>query len=262
LVQPRQALTAGAVALALGGLVVALSSSWDGARAFDRGGAAHVLVGAVVLFALPPLLQATSFVLALRGLGARAPWLPTLAVWTRSFLLRYAPTGALGYVYRLRRKDRIGAETDVLVKATGLEHLAVVAAAAIVGMAAFAWSGLAGALLAGGRVPARLLAVSLAGWLPTALGAWLIVSNIAPGAQLSPVRLVGVYAVAWLAGLLVPFAPGGLGVREAVLAALLVDPLGGSAAVACALALRLAAIVGEILAFAVVEAAYRAADAR
>ncbi|MGH2996366.1 MAG: hypothetical protein ACRDM9_08625, partial [Gaiellaceae bacterium] len=191
-----------------------------------------------MLFAIPPLLQALCFGLALRSLGARGHWLPTAVVWTRSFLLRYAPTGTLGYLYRLRRKERIGADTQLLVKATALEHLAAVAAGAIVGLGAFGCSGLAGAVLAKGRLPARLVVVNLAGWLATGLGAWVLVSQLAPDAQISPVRLVGAYAVAWLAGFLVPFAPGGLGIREAVLAGFLVDPLGGAAAVTLALAVR------------------------
>lgn len=257
MVQPRQALAAVVVTFALGGLGSALWSNWEGARAFDWGESGGAFVGASVLFAAAPLVQSACFVLALRGLGARAPWLDTTVIWTRSFLLRYAPTGAVGYVYRLRRKGRLGADASVLIKATGLEQLSAVAAGAVVGLGALAVSGtLAPAFLARGRLPARLLVLNLAGWLPTGLATWLLVSHLAPDAEVSPVWLAGAYATAWLAGVLVPFAPGGFGIREAVLAGVLVEPIGGVAAVTVALALRLASTVGELIAVGAVEVAW------
>jgi uncharacterized membrane protein YbhN (UPF0104 family) len=57
-------------------------------------------------------------------------------------------------------------------------------------------------------------------------------------------------AAAWTAGFLTPGAPGGLGVREAVLVALLVGPLGEGSALAVALAWRVATLGGEVIFFA------------
>jgi uncharacterized membrane protein YbhN (UPF0104 family) len=47
-------------------------------------------------------------------------------------------------------------------------------------------------------------------------------------------RYVGVFALAWLAGLVAVFAPGGIGVREAVIAALLAGRLGQADAIVLA----------------------------
>jgi len=47
--------------------------------------------------------------------------------------------------------------------------------------------------------------------------------------------IVGTFAVAWIAGLLTPGAPGGLGVREAIIVALLGPRVGAATALACAI---------------------------
>lgn len=52
-------------------------------------------------------------------------------------------------------------------------------------------------------------------------------------------RYVGVFALAWLAGLVAIFAPGGIGVREAVIAALLKNKLGEADAIVLAATSRI-----------------------
>ena len=52
-------------------------------------------------------------------------------------------------------------------------------------------------------------------------------------------RYIGVFALAWLAGLVAFFAPGGIGVREAVIAALLAGPLGQADAIVLAATSRI-----------------------
>jgi glycosyltransferase 2 family protein len=52
-------------------------------------------------------------------------------------------------------------------------------------------------------------------------------------------RYIGVFALAWLAGLVAFFAPGGIGVREAVIAALLKDRLGEADAIVLAATSRI-----------------------
>jgi glycosyltransferase 2 family protein len=58
-----------------------------------------------------------------------------------------------------------------------------------------------------------------------------------PGSDLP--RYVGVFALAWLAGLVAIFAPGGIGVREAVIAALLRNKLGEADAIVLAATSRI-----------------------
>lgn len=61
---------------------------------------------------------------------------------------------------------------------------------------------------------------------------------------------VAVFAVAWIAGLATPGAPGGLGVRESVLTLGLAPFVGGAAALASALVYRGVSVFGDIISLA------------
>jgi glycosyltransferase 2 family protein len=65
----------------------------------------------------------------------------------------------------------------------------------------------------------------------------------------SVIELTCLFAIAWLAGYLVPGAPGGLGVREAMMVMLLSPVLGPGTAVGLSLTLRLTTTVGDAVAF-------------
>lgn len=58
--------------------------------------------------------------------------------------------------------------------------------------------------------------------------------------------VVAAFAVAWLAGLVVPGAPGGLGVREAMLVLQLTPGVGAATATAAALVLRAITLAGDV----------------
>ncbi len=62
--------------------------------------------------------------------------------------------------------------------------------------------------------------------------------------------LTGITAVAWVAGFLTPGAPAGLGVREAVMVALMDPVLGAGAALGTSIAFRLVSFLGDGLIFA------------
>lgn len=57
------------------------------------------------------------------------------------------------------------------------------------------------------------------------------------------------FATAWVAGYVLPGAPGGLGVREAIVVALLTPVVGAGAAIGLSLTMRLATVSGDGLAF-------------
>jgi glycosyltransferase 2 family protein len=61
-------------------------------------------------------------------------------------------------------------------------------------------------------------------------------------------RYIGVFALAWLAGLVAFFAPGGIGVREAVIAALLNSRLGPADAIVLAATSRVVLSTIDIVA--------------
>jgi len=73
------------------------------------------------------------------------------------------------------------------------------------------------------RPPGRAVALLLGAWLALGASFWVcLLPFLSQGPTWSVA--IGVYCLAWVAGFLVPFAPAGLGVREAVLA-LVLDPV-------------------------------------
>ncbi|QBI55788.1 lysylphosphatidylglycerol synthase transmembrane domain-containing protein [Streptomonospora litoralis] len=99
-----------------------------------------------------------------------------------------------------------------------------------------------------GRGMAAALGWSLAAWVPLSLHVWTLVTAAGGGADVRALpAAAGAYALAWTLGVLVVFAPAGLGVRELVLVvglAPVLDP--GSALVVAALS-RLIMTAADLL---------------
>ncbi len=280
-----------AAVVALLGLGFAAYAQRDAIAAFDWSADPLALLGAVGLFAVAPCLQALTWVWALRRGGAGAPSAGTLRVWARSFLLRYEPSGVVGFAYRVHQRERVGATTPQVLAASAYEQLASVVGGALVAVAGFALAGLqpptlAWALAAGavavavaarpaflgrwaagrlaargidpavllpGRVVGGMVLVQALGWAATGLGAWLLVRAL--GASVDAGLLLGAFALSWLLGVLVPLAPGGLGLRDGSLVLSLTASVGTGVATALALALRLVSFAGELVAVLVLELA-------
>lgn len=66
---------------------------------------------------------------------------------------------------------------------------------------------------------------------------------------LSIIHYTAIYSIAWLLGFIMPGAPGGIGVREAILTTHMATFLGPSDALLVAIGLRLAAIIGDMALF-------------
>ena len=276
------------------GIAGALWSERKALLDFDWRLAPVSFVAAIVLFAVAPYVQAASFWLMLRLLGLDARLSEALLLWMRSFLLRYAPSGALQLVIRIRERRRFAASTQDVWLVSGYENLAGLCAGAFVCVAAFAlaggWPPLLAIVIAGvalavavavrpaffrrwarallerrglelpsllrGRELALVILLNTLGWLATGGAAYLLVRALVTHPNVSPVWLTAAYSFAWLVGFVVPLLPGGLGLRDGVLVALLASRIGAGPATAVALALRLAATLGELLAIAITEAAY------
>ncbi|HEX6702880.1 MAG TPA: lysylphosphatidylglycerol synthase domain-containing protein [Gaiellaceae bacterium] len=278
------------------GVAGALWSERKALLDFDWRLAPGSFVAAIALFAVAPFVQAVSFWLMLRLLGLAARLDEALLLWMRSFLLRYAPSGALQLVIRIRERRRFAAETRDVWLVSGYENLASLCAGAFVCVAAFAlaggWPPLVAIVIAGvslavavavrpaffrrwaqallarrglefpallrGRQLALVILVNTFGWVTTSAAVYLLMKALVTHLNVSPVWLAGVYSFAWLVGFVVPLLPGGLGLRDGALVALLASPIGAGPATAVAIALRLAATLGELLAIAVTEAVYAA----
>jgi dolichol-phosphate mannosyltransferase len=280
-------------ASAVAGLAWAAWSQREAIASFDWSIDRGLLGLAVALFAVAPLLQGLTFALGLRRIGADGSAGALARMWARSFLLRYEPSGVVGFAYRVTARERVGASTAQVMTVTGYEQLAVVVAGAAAALAGFLAAGvhppvlaivlftaaLAAAVAARprfvggwlhdrlkargietagplrGRTLALMVALDAAGWVATGLGAWALARALGATAGLDAFLLLGAFALSWLLGVLVPLAPGGLGLREGSLILSLGAAVGAGPATALALALRLVSFAGELVAIAVAELA-------
>jgi dolichol-phosphate mannosyltransferase len=282
------------------GLTLTLAANRDALAAVDWTIEPFALAGAIALLACAPLAQALTLRIALRRLGGAPPPVAMLRIWARSFALRYEPSGAVGFVYRVRERERLHATTPQVLTATGYEQLAAVTAGALVAVAAFAAAGgrppliallLAGALAAAaiasrpallgdriarwaarrgvtvagpmrGRTLALLIAINAAGWAATAAGATLLADGLLGPLAPDAFTLLGAFALSSVAGALMPLLPAGLGPRDAALTLALTPVIGPGAATVLALALRVVSFAAELLAIAIAEIAALALSRR
>lgn len=106
---------------------------------------------------------------------------------------------------------------------------------------------------AGDRVPGSGavgfgLVANLLAWVGYGIAFWLFARGTLPGLPLGPAEAVAASTGAYLAGVLAPFAPGGLGVREGILVLFLRDRTGLGGALALAAVARLGMTLAEVLA--------------
>jgi glycosyltransferase 2 family protein len=212
-----------------------------------------VLAGAATWW----LLLARGWALLVAGRTSRRD----LGVWARTQTLRFVPGGVWAPASRVAVVR--GGPLDRLSTVAG-ENVLVLCAALSVGGAAFAasgrtpWIALAPAvavpLLAARFLPARtpLTRARLAratvnyvlAFLAYALAAALV--QIAVSGSADTLAVAGAASVAWAAGLVVVFAPSGVGVREVVYVELLAGTLPFAELAAAAVTMRLAMIVAEL----------------
>jgi len=282
-----------ALVLVVVGIALALEREWPAVTALNWGASWRVLLIGALAFAAAPLAQAIAFWLILRKLGARAPFGDAMQIWAHSYVLRYAPSGAIAVVYRVRAKDRLNASRDQILTAEAYEHLAALVAGSVACLVAFAaiasWPPLLGLTVAlpvlaiavavrprffGGLVQ-RLMrrahidspllrgrelilasAVNLLAWGGTGAGVLVLANGLTDKPSPGLMWAIATYAVGYLIGFVVPFLPGGLGAREGALVAVLSARYGLGAATALSLALRVAVTLGELLAVALILAGF------
>ena len=280
------------------GLTLAVKSQWTAIAELDWAGSWRTLLLSAVCFAAAPLAQACTFWIILRLLGARASFGEAMVIWAHSYVLRYAPSGALAVVYRVRQSARLDATREQILAAEAYEHLGSMTAGACAFLLGFAalrsgppWLGLAVAVpvlvvafavrprflgrwvqsflrrmgidtpILRGRHVVLVVLVNLVAWIGTGLGLLVLLNGLTNESSPGLVWAIATYSVAYLIGFIVPFLPGGLGAREGALIAVLAPRYGGGAATGIALAARLAATVGEALAVGLIWLGYFAARA-
>lgn len=227
----------------------------------------------------------------LRGTGLRGRFGETARVYTISELVRYLPGGVLHFAARYRFATAAGVRAEAVVSSTVADIVLRLGCGVALFVATLPWwPGLPGAWAAAALLALPLAAVAaspavlhrtlgaagrrlgrgvelpvlgyrclawasgayLAGWALRGLVTWLMARDLlAVGAGTAAV-MVGVTGIAWVVGVLVPFAPGGLGVREAVGVALLAPFVPADAGLMLMLLTRLGAMAAEGVAVVIV----------
>ncbi len=236
------------------------------AKALDIDGG--TLAIAATLYALTHISSTAAWVAGLRMMGHVIPFGPGLRINMVAQIGKYLPGNVAHYLGRAGLAASAGVRLSSSGLATLVEILATLLAAtaiALVGLSldrapmtaidtALAGNAALPVAVAGGAVlaialflrrmavPARaVLAASLClvgSFLLIGLSFHILVAAFAP-VPLSPAATIGIFAVAWAAGYVIPGAPAGLGVREAVLMAWLGPLVGAGAAIACVLLHRI-----------------------
>lgn len=241
---------------------------------FARIGAGAFAV-AIACYAAAAAMLGVAWVALVRiAAGQRVAAAPLYASHLRAQLAKYLPGNVFHVAYRHVAARRAGVGHAPLALALGMEMLLVVASAAMfsLGVASdariaaiapwahwLAWgawllpvAGVFAVALYARRVGRRValssllrgiagvLAIHLAFVALSALALW----SLAPVAGgLSITSWYGWFALAWLLGYVMPGAPAGLGVREAVLVLGLGPALGDAQALVVALAYRFVTVV-------------------
>jgi uncharacterized membrane protein YbhN (UPF0104 family) len=235
-----------------------------------------IFVAAVVASVAAVSAYGLVWLYLLRRLGTPAP-LSWITLFFKSQLAKYLPGSVWQYAGRvgLARSRGVPIQPALLSVVAEIGYSAIAAAATaslILGWAAAAGVllGLAGLLALarafrghvaalvvpapadreGGRLDRRSVLATLSA-APATVVLYLVVWGLyglafwATGRALFAIpaselpRYIGMFALAWLAGLVAFFAPGGIGVREAVIAALLAAPLGQANALVLAATSRI-----------------------
>lgn len=235
------------------------------------------LVGSLALAAAGTVAGAVIWLAILDALGVR-PRLRWTALFFQAQLGKYIP----GSVWQYAGRAAVARANGIPVRPVGISLPVEFAASAVAAgsMAGFllGWWGVAIVtavaivLIATERhrtfhrpsafatVRATLLYLPI--WLLLGGSFWLCARGLVAVPARDLALYVGAFAVAWLAGLLAVYAPGGLGVREAVLVALLSSRLGSADALVVAATSRLILILVDVLLAVVATASLRRSRAR
>lgn len=270
------------VAAAAAGLTRTLSRHWPEVQRALRDANWGLLAASVLVAAIAVAFIAQRWHATMQSLGATVPLGAALRWFMTGQMGKYAPGGVWHLVGQGELATRGGVPRRAAYASVILSTVVLVSAAAVVvaggavlpGSDTPWWAVGFGAgitavvlephlrrlLLAKAGVDATssglgvrrllgLVAGSVPAWFLVGLATWLVARAFSPSVSLSTIVVAGV--ASWLVGIVTLPAPGGIGVREAVLTAALRDDVGSGTAALVALTARmvfLAADVGWFLA--------------
>jgi uncharacterized membrane protein YbhN (UPF0104 family) len=252
-------LACGVAAAAAGFAVHTLARDWHDVRARSVHWTPGWLAVSVFAAAASQLVMAVAWANLVRALAGRTPTLPRSAgvrLWFAGQLGRFLPTGLGSLPARIAVCRATGISGSVAAASTAAE---LAAALALSGTAALLLAP-AGVVVSAAATTAVVIAAALmAGWVGVrftllhvvkmglrTVGVWTLL-HMTGTASPSWHQLAGAIGLAYLAGLLAVFAPGGIGIREAVLSAALTrDGVGASLALGCVFGWRFVETGSEI----------------
>lgn len=228
---------------------------WSMLQPHASWGLAGAIIGAILLFATADRALSLAWAVVVDPDHIHPPR-DMARIYARGVLMKYLPGSIFQYVSRQVEGAKKGIEHKLLAKSVIAEmglHLVssmtvAVACLAFVSSPYLATIGVAtliGVLLASCRPLLIAMAFQIVAFGAFALAAVLIGALILPPAT-SLAHFAALFLLAWLAGFVVPVAPGGIGVREAALLALAGGVLPAAALMAATLALRAGSIVGDL----------------
>ena len=228
---------------------------WSTLQPHVSWGLAGAMIGAPLLFAAADRALARSWTAVVDPEHAQPPR-DMARIYARGVLMKYLPGSIFQYVSRQVEGAKTGIEHKLLARSVVVEvglHLVAsmsVAAACLTFERAPVVAVVAAAIVVGASLAARrplltALAFQILAFGAFALAAALIGAAVLPtGASLA--HFAALFLLAWLAGFVVPVAPGGIGVREAALLALAGAGLPAAGLMAATLALRASSIAGDL----------------
>jgi uncharacterized membrane protein YbhN (UPF0104 family) len=252
-------------------VVLRVRSLWHGGHIKVENVEWVALVGSLALAAFATAASALIWLAILQDLGVRARrgW---TGIFFQAQLGKYIPGSVWQYAGRAAVARSYGIPGRAVGFSLPIEFAAsAIAAGSMAGFLLGWWGGLivaavAIALILGdglardrraarATIHATLFYVPV--WLLLGASFWLCARALVAASLHDLALYTGAFAVAWLAGLLAIYAPGGLGVREAVLVALLASHIGAADALVVAAASRLILIAVDLGLAGVASAARR-----
>ncbi len=196
------------------------------------------------------------------------PWREVLAVYGPGVIAKYIPGSVFQYASRQVLGARRGWSQGGMARSSLLEALIHLPSALTIAAAFALLQGLAGVVVIAvvGALLVKLSRGEIAqafGWQLCFFSGFGTLTYVLAAYALvlpNPAMIAALFMIAWIAGFLVPVAPGGLGIRESVLL-VLAAPFAPAAGIAVfAILTRLVTIAGDALCG--LAAYYLSADAR
>jgi uncharacterized membrane protein YbhN (UPF0104 family) len=220
------------------------------------------LAGATVLGVVAVIGSSFIWLFILRRLGSPVRW-RSAAIYLQAQLGKYVPGGVWQYAGRGAMARGYGLPVRVVARSLPIELTATVCAGAAFACLAVGWWGAiaaaaaittaagAGTYLDDRRTATRVVAQTIplyaATWPLIGVSFWMTARaflHVKPG---DIALYTGAFAAAWIVGLIAIYAPGGIGVREAVLVAILGPRIGSADALVIAAASRIVFTLADLI---------------